>query len=131
MSLLQVHVEQESHKYMTCYFKSFINLSLTFYKQLVYKHQLLGRQNHKQLSVQYLNIVSISNQLKLVSAIFFQIFIFSQNDSPLKTEKCFLFQLKSSFRSRHFQISVFFSLPFHTSRSKRISGSGIIYDVIN
>ena len=87
MSLLQVHVEQESHKNMTCYFKSFINLSLTFYKQLVYKHQLLGRQNHKQLSVQYLNIVSISNQLKLLSAIFYQIFIFSQNDSPLKTVK--------------------------------------------
>ena len=36
--------------------------------------------------------------LKLVSAIFYQI-IFSSNDSPLKTEKCFLFHLKSFFCS--------------------------------
>ena len=38
--------------------------------------------------------------LKLVSAIFYQIFIFSPNDSPLKTDKCFLFCLKSSFCSQ-------------------------------
>ena len=38
--------------------------------------------------------------LKLVSAIFYQIFIFSPNDTPSKDyEKCFLFHLKSSFRS--------------------------------
>ena len=49
--------------------------------------------------------------LKLVSAIFYQIFIFSPNDSPLKTIKCFLFHQKSSFRSRDMRIFVIFSLP--------------------
>ena len=52
--------------------------------------------------------------LKLVSAIFYQIFIFSPNDSPFKADKCFLFYLKSSFRSRDIQIFVIFSLLFHT-----------------
>ena len=33
--------------------------------------------------------IIITCNLKLVSAIFYQIFIFSQNDSPLKTDKCF------------------------------------------
>ena len=50
-----------------------------------------------------------------MSAIFYQIFIFSPNDSPLKTEeKKNLFHLKSAFRSRDIQIFVIFSLPFHT-----------------
>ena len=52
--------------------------------------------------------------LKLVSAIFYRILIVLPNDSPLKTEKCFLFHLKSSFCSRDIQIFVIFSLPFHT-----------------
>ena len=47
------------------------------------------------------------NHLKLV-------FIFSPNDSPSKTEKYFLFNLKRCFRSRDIQIFVVFSLPFHT-----------------
>ena len=46
--------------------------------------------------------------LKLVSTIFYQIFIFPSNDSPSKTEKCFLFHLKSSFRSQDSQIFVVF-----------------------
>ena len=53
--------------------------------------------------------------LKLVSTIFYQIFIFSPNDSLLKTmKKCFLFHLKSTFCSRDIQIFVIFSIPFHT-----------------
>ena len=51
--------------------------------------------------------------LKLVSIIFYQFFIFSPNDSHSKTEKCFLFHVKSSFCSQDFQIFVFFLLPFH------------------
>ena len=48
--------------------------------------------------------------LKLVSAIFYQIFIFS----PFKNyEKCFLFRLKISFSSQDIQIFVVFSLPFY------------------
>ena len=53
--------------------------------------------------------------LKLVSAIFYQTFIFSPNDSPLQNcEKYFLFHIKSSFRSRDIQILMIFYLPFHT-----------------
>ena len=51
--------------------------------------------------------------LKLASAIFYKIFNFSPSDSPSKTEKCFLFHLKSSFHSQDIQIFVFFPLPFH------------------
>ena len=50
--------------------------------------------------------------LKLVSAIFYQIFIFSSNDRPSKTMKnVFLFHLKSCLRSQDIQIFVIFSLP--------------------
>ena len=42
-------------------------------------------------------------------------FYFLPNDSPSKTVKnVFLFDLKSSFRSRDIKIIVFFPLPFHT-----------------
>ena len=58
----------------------------------------------------YLYIVLKIQHLKLVSAIFYQIFI-SSNDRPSKTmKKCFLFHLKSSFCSRGIQIFVIFSL---------------------
>ena len=51
--------------------------------------------------------------LKLLYAIFYQIFIFSPNDSPSKTTKSvFLFHLKSSFRSRDTQIFVIFVPSF-------------------
>ena len=53
--------------------------------------------------------------LKLVSAIFYQIFIFSANNMR-NYEKCFLFQLKSS---RDIQIFVIFSIPFHTFQIQR------------
>ena len=43
-----------------------------------------------------------------------QIFI-SPNDSPSKTEKCFLFYLKSSFRYRDIPIFVFLSFPLFLS----------------
>ena len=42
---------------------------------------------------------------------FHQIFIFSPNYNPSKTEKCFLFHLKGSFRSRDIQFFVFLSFP--------------------
>ena len=54
-------------------------------------------------------------KLKLVPTIFYQIFIFSPNDRPLKTMKnVFLFHRKSSFCSGDIQIFVIFSRPFHT-----------------
>ena len=58
--------------------------------------------------------------LKLVSAIFYQIFIFLSNDSPSKTmKKCFLFHLKISFHSRDIQIFVIFSLPFQNYKIQK------------
>ena len=68
--------------------------------------------------------------LKLVSAIFYQFFIFSPNDSPSDSMKNVLFQLKSSFRSRDFKFLWFFP-SFPLSRFKRMKECGIIYDVIN
>ena len=72
------------------------------------------------------------NFLKLVSAIFYQIFIFFTKWQPLKNyEKCFLFHLKISFCSQDIKFFVIFSLPFCTSRYKRTNGCGIIYNVMN
>ena len=60
-------------------------------------------------------LIVITAKVKACVCYFHQIFIFSQNDSPSKTvKKCFLFHLKSSFRSRDIQIFVIFYLPFHT-----------------
>ena len=50
--------------------------------------------------------------LKLVSAIFHQIFIFHQMIALQNLWKCFLFHLKSSFRSWDIQIFVYLSFPF-------------------
>ena len=44
-------------------------------------------------------LYKVTCHLKLVPAIFYQMFLFSPNGSPSKTEKCFLFHLKSSFCS--------------------------------
>ena len=54
-----------------------------------------------------------------MSAIFYQIFIFSPNDRPLKTmNNVFLFHQKSPFRSRNIQIFVIFALLSTLSRFK-------------
>ena len=68
--------------------------------------------------------------LKLVSAIFYEIFIFSPNEKkPFKNyEKCFLFHLKSSFGSRDIQI---FSLPFHTLQIQKAKWKWNNLDVMN
>ena len=55
------------------------------------------------------------SDLKFVSAIFYQIFIFLPNDSPLKTmKKCLLLHLKSSFCFPDIQIFIIFSLLSRT-----------------
>ena len=64
---------------------------------------------------EHLRWLLLNISLKLVPAIFYQIWIFSPNASPSKAMKnVFLFHLKSSFRSRDIQIFIIFSLPFHT-----------------
>ena len=56
-----------------------------------------------------------SSSLKLVSTIFYQFLIFTSNVRSSKTmKKISLLHLKSSFRSRDYQIFVNFFLPFHT-----------------
>ena len=59
------------------------------------------------------------HDLKLMSAIFYPFFIFSSSDRPSKTEKCFLFYLKSSSRFRGIEIFVIFSLPFDTAQIQK------------
>ena len=54
------------------------------------------------------NIQQQTCLLKLVSAIFSEIFIFHQTVALQKLWKMFLFHLKNSFRSRDIQIFVFF-----------------------
>ena len=51
-----------------------------------------------------------------VRYVFIKFFFFHQMiASPSKTEKCFLFYVKSSLFSRDIQIFVFFPLPLHFS----------------
>ena len=65
---------------------------------------------------------------------FWSNFYFQQNDSPSKTmKKCFLFHLKSSFRSWDIQASVFPSSPLFLPVSVRgcLKLNLKVYDVIN
>ena len=69
--------------------------------------------------------------LKLVSAIFYKIFIFSLNDCSSKTMKnVFYFILKVLFVLQTFKFLYFFPFLSILPRFKRIN-SGIIYDVMN
>ena len=59
--------------------------------------------------------LKLYNFIKASLCYFLSVLFFSTKwESFKKYEKCFLFHLKSSFRSRDIQIFVFFSLPFHT-----------------
>ena len=74
--------------------------------------------------------------LKLVPAIFYQVFYFSSNDSPLKIMKnVFLFDLKISFRSWDIQVLVFSSFPLFLPVRHCFRGwskkNHKVYDVIN
>ena len=65
--------------------------------------------------------------LKLVPTIFYQTFI-STEWYPFKNyEKCYLFHLKSSFRSRNIQIFVFLSFPLFLSVGHCFG----VHDIIN
>ena len=73
---------------------------------------------------------------KILCPLFFIKFLFSIKWKPLKNyEKCFLFHLKSSFRSRDIQFFVFPSSPLFLSVSHCVRGclkiSLKVYDVIN
>ena len=88
------------------------------------KFSVFGPAYHKNLSQKYL-------PLKIVSAIFYRIFIFSPNDSPSKTIKNVSFLIeKALFALEIFKFLCSFLLFSARSRLKRSNGSGIIY-VIN
>ena len=76
-----------------------------------------------------------SKPFKACVRYFLSNFYFSPNYSPSKTEKYFLFHLKSSFRSRDYQIFVFPSSPLFFPVSHCFRGCSKInlkiYDVIN
>ena len=66
--------------------------------------------------------------LQLVSAIFYQIFIFSSSDRPSKTMKnVFDFILKALFVLEIFKFLLFFPFLSTLSRFKRANESGIFY----
>ena len=74
--------------------------------------------------------------LKLVSAIFYQFFIFHQTRQPFKNyAKCLLFHLRSSFCSRDIQIFIFMSSPLFLPVSHYFGGWSKIdrevYEIIN
>ena len=58
-------------------------------------------------------------KLKLVSPIFYEIFIFSSNDSPSKTMKNFFISSKKLFLFSRYSNFCNFSLPFHTFRIQK------------
>ena len=82
-------------------------------------------RNNKEKSIQADKRIA----LKLVSAIFYQIFIFSSKDSPSKTMENVSSKNLFSF-SRYLNFCNFFP-SFTLSRFKRANGSGIIHDVMN
>ena len=103
-------------------------LSLTFNNHKLHLNYWLCWSSH----LDYLGSSIKITFLKLVSAIFYQFFIFSPYDSPLKTIKnVFYFIQKALFILEIFKF-LWFSPFFSTlSRFKRTNGSGIIYGVMN
>ena len=77
-------------------------------------------------------INKVTTILKLVSAIFYKIFSFSPNDSPLKTMKnVFYFMKEALFVLEIFKFLLFFPFFCTLSRFKRANRSGIIYDAMD
>ena len=84
------------------------------------------------LQIDRVSLLETFSSLKLLSAIFYQIFIFSSSDRPSKTMKnVFCSILKALFDLEIFKFLYFFPFLSTLSRFQRANGSGIIYDVIN
>ena len=109
----------------------FINLFPPEIIRVQGKQKLINLLNFAQYQERNLERIPQKINLKLVSAIFYQIFIFSPKESPSNYKKCFLFHRKSSFRSQDIQIFVFFPFFSTLPRFKRTNRGGIIYDVKN
>ena len=87
---------------------------------------------HTRVRTHTIHTHTYTHTLKLVSAIFYQIYIFSANDSPSKTVKnVFYFIEKALFVLEIFKFLWFFPFLSTLSILKRTNESGIIYDVMN
>ena len=84
------------HRPRRCISKDAVNIFMKYYDTYPGGIYLL-KVNNRNARTRF----EICSKLKLVSAIFCEIFIFSPNDSPSKVRK--IFHLKSSFRSRDIQ----------------------------
>ena len=105
-------------------------------------HILLGEYLLKQIVVvlkppewKFMTIIARMSTFKACVCYFLSNFYFSPNDSPSKTEKYFLFHLKSSFHSWDIPIFVFPSFPLLLPVSHWLRGWSKknlkVYDVIN
>ena len=96
-----------------------------------------GADSHNDILMSLLLVTEAKNWfiLKLVSTIFYHIFISHQMIALKKFEKCFLFHLKSSFRSRDIRFFVFLSFPLFLPAGHCFGGWSKInlkvHDVIN
>ena len=83
------------------------------------------------------NIIALRRNTKLKACVcyFLSIFYFSLNYSPSQTEKCFLFHLKSPFRSQDILIFVFLPSPLFVPVSHCFRGwskiNSEVYDITN
>ena len=104
------------------------SLFLNYFLRNIFQYYFRSTFNKEMCLQIWMNLLSLSFfsiNLKLVSAIFYQFFIFSPNESPLKTMKNVFYFIKKAL----FVLEISFLST--VSRFKRTNGSGIHYDVIN
>ena len=75
-----------------------------FFFQIQSKYAEFNDHLNDDISYPTLKVMISAITLKLLSAVFYQVFISYQMIAFKNYEKCFLFYLKSSFRSRDIQI---------------------------
>ena len=111
---------QENRKSWCVYLSFLTNMC---YKIIAWiKYEMIG------IVVVLILLIVITAKVKACVCYFHQIFIFSQNDSPSKTEKMFFISSKKLFSFLRYSFFCNFST---LSRFKRTNGSRIVYDVMN
>ena len=108
-----VHFTSEKNSFNTCCMHRVTSFTCAIHRKcLVFMSETPAYQPYFD-NVYIFHDVKTDLFFKACVRYFLSNFIFSPNDSPLKTEKYFLFHLKSSFRSRDIQIFLIFSLSLH------------------
>ena len=103
------------HKKHLCYWLLKVNMSFVFISTTRIPATTIQQSNREGVMSVILVTKHLKYYVKACVCYFLSNFYFSTyNDSPLKTEKCFLFHLKSSFCTRDIQFLAVFSLPFYT-----------------